>query len=292
VTISNSMRGILMMLAATASFVVTDTLCKLAMNNGMQPMQALFLRNLFATLFCLGAIFQLGLQNQWRGMFKPVVAGRSTVEFLGVVLFFVCLSRMPIAELTAILQIAPLMVLLAAALIYREQIGPIRVVFILVGFAGAIMVANPGQGGFSLFALLGLVIPFLTASRDIFSRNVPISIHGLVPCASVILLTLFGAGLAHLSFESWTPIGMTEIAMFAAAGFFLLCGQFLILGAFRVTEANIVAPYLYSFMLWAVISGVLVFSEIPKPLTIAGMAAILVSGIALMLIKQNQSKPA
>lgn len=281
-TSKSALPGILAMLGATASFVSTDTLAKIAMSD-LPPLQVLFLRNVSATLWCGAAIVFYGLTRQLGGMGNRYVLLRSAAETGGVVAFFICLAQMPIADITAIIQIAPLIVLVAFAVIYKEVIGLWRWALILLGFLGALLVANPGAGGFSPVLLIALLIPFGAGLRDVFTRGVPAGIHGLVPSFAVILMVLTVAGIGHFAFEQWADLAWRHALLFAAAGLFLMFGQILILAAFRIAEARVVAPLLYSFMLWATLSGIFVFGD---PLTwngLAGMAMIVASGMALTL---------
>jgi drug/metabolite transporter (DMT)-like permease len=287
---SNATRGILLMLAATLSFVTTDTLCKLAMET-TPPLQALFMRNAFAALFGVSAALAMGIFGQWPGLFHPWVVIRAVCEFAGVMIFFICLSQMPLAELTALIQIAPLIILLCAALFFGDTIGAKRIPLILGGFAGALMVADPARASFSWITILGLCIPVLAACRDIMTRKIPSGLHGLLPSLSVILITLFGAGTAHLSFEKTTSMSLDVVLLFAFAGFFLLLGQLFILAAFRAAPTRTVAPFLYAFMVWALISGVVVFEERPSILALGGMALIVGCGLALGFMSRDEKRP-
>ncbi len=196
---------------------------------------------------------------------------------------------MPIADITAIIQIAPLIVLVAVAVIYKEAIGAWRWALILLGFMGAVLVANPGAAGFSPVLLIALLIPFGAGFRDIFTRGIPAGVHGLVPSFAVILMVLAVAGAGHFAFEQWAAVTWRHALLFAAAGLFLMFGQILILAAFRLSEARVVAPLLYSFMFWATLSGVVVFGD---PLTwngLVGMGMIVASGFALTVFAPKRA---
>ncbi len=69
------------------------------------------------------------------------------------------------------------------------------------------------------------------------------------------------------------------------AGFFLMCGHSFVFLAYRMAPARVVAPFSYTFMLWAGLSGVLVFSEVPNALAIGGMVLILLAGLAVILLE-------
>src|SRR4028119_1481427 len=112
--------GIAAMLAATASFVVCDSFMKLVTED-LPPFEVLFLRGIAASLACA---IPLVLLEDWRavsGVFERRAMLRAAAETLSVLCYVVALARLPIADVVAILQIAPLILILAAAVLL--QIG-------------------------------------------------------------------------------------------------------------------------------------------------------------------------
>ena len=88
---------------------------------------------------------------------------------------------------------------------------------------------------------------------------------------------------------------MTEFPwLMAIAGFFLMCGHLFIYLAFRLAPARVVAPFNYAFTIWAVVSGILLFSDVPNGLAIAGMALIMAAGLTVILLegRSRQGDPA
>lgn len=140
---ASSLRGIAAMLAGTASFVAGDSFMKLVAED-LPPFEVLVLRGVAASLAC--AIL-VALRGEWRdisGALDRRALLRAAAETLSVLCYIVALARMPIADVIAILQAAPLILIIGAALVLRERIGPARIALVLVGFAGALMVAQPG----------------------------------------------------------------------------------------------------------------------------------------------------
>ncbi len=142
----NNLRGIALMVLATGVFVTNDTFMKLA-TEGLPPLQVLFMRGVAATIWCVPLLFITGAIKQIRFVTDKWVTLRSIVETSAVCLFVVCLANMPIADITALGQLAPMMMLLGLALFFREPIGLNRLLLIGVGFAGAVLVVSGGTGG-------------------------------------------------------------------------------------------------------------------------------------------------
>ncbi len=119
-----------------------------ARDRGAAALEVLFLRGVSATIWCVPLLFITGAIKQIRFFTDRWVVLRSVVETSSVCLFVVCLANMPIADITALGQLAPMMMLLGLTLFFREPIGLNRLLLIGVGFAGAVLVAQPGGIGF------------------------------------------------------------------------------------------------------------------------------------------------
>jgi drug/metabolite transporter (DMT)-like permease len=284
----NTALGVAALLFASASFVTADTFCKIAMAE-TPPMQALFLRGAFASVFCLAALAAFGQFRGFSGLLDRYVVYRAVAETFAVVCFFFSLARMAIGDITAIMQTAPLIVLIASAVLYGDRLPPKLYPLILIGFAGAVLVANPGQSGLGWFLAVAFMTPFGAAFRDIFARKVNPAVHGLVASFAIILLGCATSGLWHMMAETWTPLTPRLAALFAGAGLCLLMAQAAIIAAFRLAEARIVAPLLYSFMVWALISGVVVFGDRPGLWSYVGIALIIASGVLLTVLQTRRS---
>lgn len=286
---ASNLRGIALMVLATGVFVTNDTFMKLA-TEGLPPLQVLLLRGVSATIWCVPLLFITGAIKQINFFWDKWVVLRSVVETAAVCLFVICLANMPIADITALGQLAPMMMLLGLALFFRESVGLNRVLLIGVGFAGAVLVAQPGGEGFTIFAVLGFVQAALTGLRDVMLRKVPKAAPSLIVAFSAIIIVMIGAGGAHLTFEKWVMPETRHLWLLAGAGFFLMCGHISISAAYRTGDAGVVAPFYYTFAVWAVISGLLVFNTVPNPLAFAGIFLILASGVTVAILDERKRR--
>ena len=283
-TTHSNARGIAAITAAAASFVSCDTCMKLAMVD-LPPFEVLAMRGVSGTLWCLPTLLLLGLGGSLgRGLDRWVLL-RAASECIAVLMFVLCLKRMPIGDLTALGQTAPLIILLAGALIWRDRIGALSYGLIALGFFGALMVAQPGAGTASAIAPLALLVAVLSAGRDILTRKVPADMPALVTAFATIVVVMIAAWVANASFESFVPPSSTNVLLMTASGLFLLGGHFFIFLAFKLAKPAVVAPFLYAFTFWAMLSGLLVFGDRPNGLSLAGIALIVVSGLAVVLLE-------
>lgn len=279
------------MILAAGSFVTNDTMMKLA-TSALPPYEVLMLRGVSGLLFGLPLLMVLGYGRQLPLIAEPRVLARNLCETAAILCFVVALANMPIADATALGQVTPLVVLTGASLLFGERIGGGRLALIGLGFAGAIMVAQPTGEGISVYALLALANAVLAAVRDLVGRRVAGHVPGMIVALSAVILVLAAAAIAHLVSEEWVTPDRSTALLLLGAGFFLVFGQFFLFMAYRAGPTGLVAPFYYCFTLWAVLSGLLVFGQFPNPLAVAGILLVLSSGVAVVLLDERRRRPA
>jgi drug/metabolite transporter (DMT)-like permease len=284
-----AIRGPLFMVVSTGSYVINDTMMKLA-TAGLPPYEVLFLRGMAAAIWGIPLLLALGYGKQVPLMFEKRVLARNLLEMVAILAYVVALANMPIADASALGQVTPLLVLVGAAILFRQRIGGLRMALIGLGFAGALMVAQPTMQGVSIYAMLALTNAVFAAGRDLAGQRVPAEVPGMIVAISAVLVVLFGAGVAHLLHETWVAPGAYHLMLMAGAGLFLIFGHFFIFMAYRVGPTGVVAPFYYSFSLWAVIAGLLVFGQFPNSLAVWGIVLVVISGITIVTLDERRRK--
>jgi drug/metabolite transporter (DMT)-like permease len=279
------------MVAATGSYVINDTMMKLA-TVGLPPYEVLFLRGVGASIWGIPLLFLMGYGKQLRLLADGRVLLRNSMETLAILCYVVALASMPIADVIALGQLTPLLVLLGSAALFRERIGAVRIVLIGLGFVGALLVAQPTLSGISIFALLALGNAVFGAARDISSRRVAPDVPGMIVAMSAVFVVMLAAGAMHLVLERWLTPDLPHLMLLLGAGLFLIFGHFFIFLAYRVGPVAAVAPFYYAFSVWAVISGLAVFGQLPDPLALTGIAVIVGSGLVVVALDQRRRRPA
>jgi drug/metabolite transporter (DMT)-like permease len=282
----SNLRGIGAMLLATGAFVANDSCMKLALSDA-PPLQVLIMRGIAACLWCLPILLILGHGRDLPKVFNRWVALRSLCEVFAILSFILALNEMPIADITAIAQIAPLLVLLGIWLFFGDRIGMLRLALIGVGITGALLVAQPGSEAASPMAILGFFTALGAAGRDIVTRKVPPGTPALIVTFSTLLIVMLCATAGSLAFETQVTPTFRHAWLMVIAGFFLMCGHLFVFLAFRIGEARVVAPFNYAFMIWAGLSGLLIFNEVPNALAIVGMALIMLAGLAVIALENR-----
>jgi drug/metabolite transporter (DMT)-like permease len=285
----SNLRGIALMVLATCAFVINDSFLKLV-TDGLPPFQTLFLRGVSASVWCLPLLLVTGNLRRLPQVVDRWVVARNAMELFAVLCFVVALAHMPIADIIAITQVAPMLLLIGVAVVYGERIGALRMVLIALGFVGALLVAQPGGAGLSPYAVLGFGTALGIALREIIARRVPAAIPGPVVATSAVLVVMAGALVAHLLFEQWVMPDGRHLLLLLASGFFLTIGHLCIFLAYRHGTTAAVAPFFYMFTVWAVISGLVVFGTFPNALAIAGILLILGSGVVIVTLDERRRR--
>jgi drug/metabolite transporter (DMT)-like permease len=105
-----------------------------------------------------------------------------------------------------------------------------------------------------------------------------------------VMVMAAAAALMSLGFESWRAPAVRHLVFLGFAGLFVTLGHVGLLLAYRLGRTAAVAPFYYSFALWAVLSGLFVFGALPNALALVGIALIAGSGVAIVLIDQGRSE--
>lgn len=284
-----TIRGPLFMIISTGSYLVNDTMMKLA-TSGLPAYEVLFLRGAAATLWGFPLLFALGYGKQIPLIFDGRVLRRNLLELAAILCYVVALANMQIADSTALGQITPLLMLVGSSVLFGERIGGLRMALIGLGFVGALMVAQPTMQGISVYALLALGNAALAAARDLAGRRVAAEVPGMIVAISAVVVVLIGAGAAHLVSERWVMPEAHHLLLMAGAGFFLIFGHFFIFMAYRVGPTSAVAPFYYCFTVWAVISGLLVFGQFPNALAVCGILLVVGSGLTIVSLDQRRRR--
>ena len=289
-TRSENIRGIVAMLASMAVFVVNDTLVKVAADS-LPTGEAIFVRGVFTVALCACLIVGTGAAWALPHALSPRVLLRGLADVGGTVFFLSALVRMPMGDVFGILQFTPLAITAAAALFLGAKVGWRRWSATCAGLIGVLIIVRPGGDAFTPYAVLVIISVLFSVARDLLTRGVGTGVPTLVIAgASASIVTL--SSLGFTLFETWiwpSPVG---VMLLAGASVALLAGQFYLIAAMRTGEIAVVAPFRYSIILWAVLSGYLVWREVPDLATWMGIAIVSAAGLYTFLREQHLARAA
>lgn len=268
-------RGILSILTAMLLFTCMDGCAKylLERNDTVMVVWARFASQTALVL----AISAPMLVAHVRTRRPALQLGRSTLHALATGMFFYSLNFMELAETVAVFEVAPLLITVLAALVLREQVGPRRWAGVVIGLCGALIIIRPGLDVFQPAALLPFGAAWCMAGFQIITR--------LIGTADTMRTTMIYSGLVGLLATSamlpwfWVTPSLGDALLMATFGWIGYLGHLALVYALGQAPASTLAPYNYSGFLWAMLLGLIVFSELPDGFTLLGAAIILGAGI-------------
>lgn len=277
--------GIVTRLVAVAALGLMFALVKLAAGRGVNIVESAFYRHAFALPLVL---VWVGVGAGFRSLRTSRIGGhaaRATVGLTAMVLNFLGMIMLPLTEATVIGFTTPLFATLLAALLLGEPTGRYRWAALMIGFAGVMVVVQPGQldwadGAHNIGALIALAGALATASVTILIRQLGateaaattvfwFTALSLVPLS----LLMLGYGQAH---------DMTTWALLVGIGLSGGTAQLCLTAALRFAPVAVVLPMDYAGLLWATLFGWLIFGTLPLATTIIGAPLIILSGLIIL----------
>jgi drug/metabolite transporter (DMT)-like permease len=214
--------------------------------------------------------------------------GRGTLSVAGMFTNFSALTRLPLADATAISFASPLITVALAAVVLKERVRIYRWSAVLIGFAGVIIMLIP-HFDFSRYAAAGATVT--TAAGSLFALTSAVCNAGTViqtrrltqteTTSSIVFyfsLICAIAGALTLPFAWHSPTGRELVAL-VALGILGGLAHIFLTESYRYAPASVVAPFDYSAMLWALVLGYWLFGELPAKLVYLGAAIVTAAGL-------------
>ena len=275
--LSDNASGIVYMLVASACLIVNDTSVKLA-SQDIAVSQIIVLRSLLALGMLLTVCWWLGLLPGAEVLGNRFLWLRTAGELGATGTYLSALARLELASATAILQTAPLVVTVAAAVILRERVALGRWIAIAIGLFAVLLIIRPGTSGFTLWSLVALASVGFIVVRDLSSRMMPAPIHPIT-VALVTVTCCLPLGLGMSSFEPWLTVTPRAFLLCLVGAVTLSSAFAFLVLAMRAGDVAVVSPFRYSLLLWAVVIQIVLFSTWPDLATIVGSVLLVATGL-------------
>jgi drug/metabolite transporter (DMT)-like permease len=213
---------------------------------------------------------------------------RLVLAFGGPVLMFSALAHMPLADVTVIIFGSTFLTTALSVPIFKEKVGLHRWSAVILGFVGVVIALRPGAGMFEPVAIMALMAGVLFSTINLTAR-------WLRDTETTIGITFYTmAGMALISSLIvpfvWQPIPLQDLVIFAIMSVFTLIGYLGMTGAFVMAPVGVVAPFEYTVMIFAVISGYLIWGDVPDNYVWTGAGIIVVSGVYMIYRESRLSE--
>jgi drug/metabolite transporter (DMT)-like permease len=242
--------------------------------------EVVFFRCVFALVPCVVLVMTHGGLASLRTRRLRDHALRAGSQFLSMVFIFIAFGMMPLADAVAIQFASPLFLTVLSIFLLGERVGIHRWSAVLVGFAGVLVMVQPGPGMFASGALFALGNALISASVTIAMRRMSltessttlVAWQGLVTSLLSVCLLPFG----------WVTPGAFDLALLIGVGAFSGVGQFCWTQGFRYAPAAVAAPFSYMSMIWALAFGFALWGDVPTVTLLAGGVVVAGSGLYIL----------
>ena len=220
---------------------------------------------------------------------KPVNMGmvlfRSALAVVSLCFAFLSFSMLPLVETYVLLFCTPLFISILAIIFLGERVAFIRWIAIITGLIGVVTVLRPTLSSIDIGHLFGLLAAAGGAGAAIISRKIGSQENAATLMMFPLIFNIILTG--SMLYFVYKPMALIDLALMFLIGSLALFGQLLILFAYRMSPANIIAPTQYSQIIWAIIFGTLFFNESIDKFVIIGSIITVGSGL-LILIREKQ----
>ena len=303
VLLQMTIRGIAYLLIALFIFAAQDAVVKY-LTQEHEVLQILTWRMLVVVLI-IGCIAQLKLGWQFlKTNVRPLMLLRGSLAFAAFSNYYFALSSMPLGDAATVLMTAPLFVTALSVPLLGEQVGIRRWLAVIIGFAAVVFMLNPGSSLFRTVALLPLAsalfysfIPILTRKIDSKEHTLTITFYTALSYATLCVVmsavihlwpaTPQDAGIWATVAQPWSPLNAQGWMLILLSSVMFAAGILCVTAAYRAAEVSVLAPFEYSYLLWATMIGFVVFSDVPTLRTWVAGFIIAGSGIYITLRERS-----
>ena len=261
---------------AMMMFSATDGAAKY-LSSDIAPQQIIFLR--FVIVLILILLFCI-----YRGQWNILKTTQPTLQILRGLLLAVCslifyfaLKHLPLELCAAIGFVSPLFVTALSIPFLGERVGLRRWIAVLIGLLSVLMILRPGGVSFQLAMLLPLGSSLCWAMALVLTRLMRGSEQALTVLAWSSLVGV--AAVFPLVWPVWVTPNASQWTILILLGVFNGLGQYLVIRAFMLASASLLAPFSYSIIIWSMLIGLIIFNSFPDGITLVGTAILIAVGL-------------
>ncbi len=275
---STALAGIALMSTGVALFAMNDALGKWLLVD-YSVGELLLIRSIAALVLLAPFMWQAGAAaftaapRPWLQLVRILL---STSE---VSMFFWAVSYLPLADTVTFYLAGPIYVTALSVLLLGEVVGWRRWIAVMVGFSGVVLALRPSAASITLPALIALTGSMMFAGLMVATRLLRETSNTVLVAGQIAGTLVLGAVWAPYGWVTPTPGDLALLCLFGVISIVALA---CINRALKLAAASVVAPYQYTFILWAIALGYLVFGDVPDAFTLSGAAIIVGAGLYIL----------
>ena len=239
-------------------FFVLMSVCIKATGDHIPLFQVVFFRNFFALIPLFFVIYFLKFKISTINKY-PLHLGRAIIGITAMSLFFISIRYVPLVEMQTISFSSVFFISILSVFFLGEKIGYRRIIAVIVGFIGVVIILNPGSAIFSNYSFLPLIASFFLSIAVIFLKKILLTNNNIL---SVWIFTAFCTVISLFFYDdTWIwPQGYDLIFMIAS-GFLGFIAQICLTKSFQMADASLLAPLDFSSVIWSFLIGYIFFQE-------------------------------
>ena len=278
--------GVLYGIASVACFAMMDASVKWL---DMFPVgQVLFSRFFFGLIPILMLVPRSEFKTFYKTSRPKLHAFRAITGTLAIIALFIALREIPLADVVSLTFGGPIFVTLGSIFFLSEKVGIRRWLAVLIGFFGMLLIVKPAYEELNIFYIFPIIF-------CIFFACVALSIRSLSSTEPNYRIALYFSllsmivGLLTLPF-GWVMPNKFELFLLIFTGLVGSVANILLTVSLRYAEASLVTPTKYLNLVFAILLGYFIWSEIPKLLTLVGAGLIIISSVIIFMRESELKK--
>jgi len=269
--------GVRAMFFSTIAFALANVFVKQVSH--LPAMEIVMFRCLVGAAFCFYGLRKANAD--WRGSSRKLLFLRGLFGTTALYFFFVTVQNIPLASAMTIQYLSPIFTTIIAIFILKESVKPLQWIFYAIAFSGVLFIERFDTRISLFFLIIGIFSAFCSGVAYNLVRSLRGREH---PLTVVLHFQIVGlvVGLLFTLFNWKTPAGWDWIYLFLIGGFSQL-GQIFLTRALQKEKAASVAIINYSGLIYGLLFGWLIFSEVQQLESLAGMFLV-VCGVVLSVV--------
>lgn len=273
------LRGILLAVGACVMFSLLDSIAKY-LSQTHPPLMVAWARYVFHVVVMV-ALFAPSMGRKLFVTRSPgLQVARGICLGMSSIFFFTSIAYLPLAEATAMVAIAPVLVTAGAVWWLKERAPSGTWLALVASFVGVLLIVRPGTDLFGWAALLPLLTAVFAMGYQLLTRQLSGVDNGLATlfiggAVAALLLSIFAPGAWSL------PTGPVDALLFVATGVIGALGHLMLVRAYETASASSLAPFGYAHAASALVFGLIFFGQFPDTLALVGLGLIVATGVMM-----------
>ena len=293
----NNSLAIFYIIAGMTVFSVQDTLVRI-LSSEVSILQIMFLRSVVGLSILFLYLKARKIPIIFSSQYPVLTVIRAILFMFAFLFYYIGLAYLPYAVTTALFFTTPFFITILSKIFLKENIGFIRLLTIIFGFIGVVIIANPTVDSFNIFMIFPILCAFgysasmiiikMTSEKDsVYSQTFHVYLATLLFAPLVTYLgSTFDSSIGdnqvlNFVFRPWELYLHTQYFLIFVVGICVVAGFLLIFNAYRVGKPFVIAPFEYTILLWSIFYGWLIWDESVTARSWIGMAMIVTAGIYL-----------